>query len=409
VNWKTTLAICVIILLAAGGVTAVIFSTEPKAKRVTATKKTAMLVEVTEVHRGSYRPTIVALGSVQPARDIVLGPRVSGEILERADAFTPGGFVDEGELLLQIDPSDYETALAQRKSELRQALADLDIEMGRQNVAERDLQLFDGELPTGSRELVLRQPQLDTAKARVDAARAAVERAKLDLGRTTIEAPFDAHILTREANVGSQVAPGDRLGRLVGLDEYWVVTTVPLSKLRWISFPEEKGEIGSKVRVRDRAAWPAGVYREGRIDKLVGALEERTRLAQVLVSVPDPLARGAEAAGEPKLMIGSFVEARIEADPVEDVVRVDRDYLRKDDTVWVMEEGTLRIRDAEILLQDEQHAYLASGLEEGDLVVTTNLSTVTDGAPLRLSGEGAGGSGGEAPAEAESAAATGGS
>lgn len=396
-SWKTTVLICCLLLLGASGVTAVIFSTEPEAKRETATKRTAMLVDVTTVRRGTHRPTIVALGSVKPAQDIVLSPRVSGEIVERSPAFTPGGFVDEGELLLQIDPSDYETALARRRSELEQALADLEIEMGRQTVAQRDLELFDGELPVGSRELVLRKPQLDTARAEVEAARAAVRRAELDLERTSIEAPFDAHILSRDANLGSQVAPGDRLGRLVGLDEYWVETTVPVSKLRWITFPEQGGDEGSRVLVRDRAAWPEGVYREGRIDRLVGALEERTRLARVLVSVPDPLAREADAAGMPKLMIGSFIEARIQANPIPNTVKLERDHLRKDDTVWVKQDGKLRIREVAILVQDQQHAYVASGLEDGDQVVTTNLSTVVDGAPLRLASEGSGAGVGAGP------------
>lgn len=386
VNGKVTLLVCCVILLGAAGVTSLIFSTEPKAQRETASKRTAMLVEVAAVASGTYRPTIVALGSVEPAKDIVLSPRVAGEIIERAPAFTPGGFVDRGEVLLRIDPSDYRTALARRESELRQAMADLDIEMGRQNVAERDLQLFDEELPEVNEALVLREPQLATAKARVDAARAAVEQAKLELERTTIRAPFDAHILTREANVGSQVAPGDRLGRLVGLDEYWVVTTVPLSKLRWLSFPERQGEVGSRVIVRDRAAWAEGEFREGRIDRLVGALEQSTRLARVLVTVPDPLSRESGAADAPPLMIGSFVEARIEGRETSDVVRLDRDHLRQDETVWVYDAGELRIRDVEVLLQDEDYAYVASGLEDGERIVTSNLSTVTDGAPLRVEG-----------------------
>lgn len=385
-NWKTTLVICVLILAAAAAVTAVVFSTEPTATRVTATKKTAMLVDVVEVQRGTYRPTIVALGSVEPARDIVLSPRVSGEIVEMAPGFTPGGFVDKEEILLRIAPSDYETALARRRSELQQALADLDIEMGRQTVAQRDLQLVEEEIPEIDESLVLRKPQLETAKAEVEAARAAVRRAELDLERTTIRAPFDAHILTREANLGSQVSPGESLARLVGLEEYWVVTTVPLSMLRWISFPEGRRQ-GAEVSIRDRAAWPDGVTRTGRVDKLVGALEERTRLARVLVTVRDPLARAGGSAGELPLMIGSFVEARIVGEKIADVVRLDRNYVRKDGTAWVMEEGKLRIRELEILLQDEEFAYVASGLNEGDRVVTTNLATVVDGAPLRLAPE----------------------
>jgi RND family efflux transporter MFP subunit len=394
VSWKSTLAICGVILLVAAGITFVIFSTEPKAKRETATKQTAMLVDVVRAERGTYRPTIVAMGTVTPARDIVLSPRVDGEIVERAPGFTPGGFVEKGELLLRIDPADYENDVAQRRSELQQAVADLELEQGRQNVAEQDYELFGGDLAGQNEALVLRQPQLNSARARVDAARAVLAQAELELERTSIEAPFDAHVLTREVNLGSQVAPGDRLGRLVGLDEYWVETTVPLSKLRWISFPEDGGE-GAPVRVRNRTAWAEGVHREGYVDRQVGVLEEQTRFARVLVTVPDPLAQGPGSADRPPLVIGAFVEARIQAREIENVVRVDRDHLRQNDTVWINEDGQLRIRDAEVVFRDERYAYVASGLEQGERIVTTNLSTVVDGAKLRVGEPGAGQ--GEAP------------
>lgn len=385
-DWKKTLLICSIILVVAAALTTLIFFTEPTAQRVGATKETAMLVEVADVERGTFRPTIVAMGTVEPEQDIILSPRVSGEILERSPAFTPGGIVKKGETLLQIDPADFENTLQQRQSDLRQAIADLNIEMGRQDVARQDYQLLDETLSQENEALVLRKPQLNSARANVESARAAVEQAELELQRTRIKAPFDAHILSRNVNVGSQVAPGDNLGRLVGMETYWVATTVPLSKLRWLSFPDGSGEMGSEVRIRNRTAWPEGEYRTGYLYKLVGTLETQTRMARVLVAVPDPLAYRSDSTNVPGLMIGAFVEARIQAREIPDVIRLNRDYIRKDDTVWTMEEGKLRIREVDILLQDAEYAYIASGLSDDDRVVTTNLTTVVDGAPLRVEG-----------------------
>ena len=384
-NWKTTLLICLALLFGAGAVTTLIFSTEPTAERTGATRETAMLVDVTTVRRDTVRPTIEAMGTVRPAQDIVLSPRVGGEILRRADAFTPGGYVEEGETLLQIDPSDYENALQRRRSELRQAEADLSLEMGRQDVAQQDYQLLDDSLSEEDRSLVLREPQLNAARSAVESARAAVEQAELNLERTTIRAPFDAHILSRNVNVGSQVAPGDELGRLVGLDEYWVEATVPVSKLRRLSLPDD-GEQGSSVRIQNRSAWEEGASREGHMFRVVGSLEGETRMARVLVSVPDPHAYQSENVDGPRLMIGAYVEARMQGTPMPDVVRLNRDYLRSNDTVWVMEDGELRIRDVSVAFRDAEYAYIDEGLADRAQVVTTNLSTVTEGAPLRLEG-----------------------
>jgi len=385
-DWKKTLIVCTAILSVAAAAITVIFSTEPAAERSSARKQTAMLVEVSALESGAFRPTLTAMGTVRPEREIMLSPRVGGEIVALSKSFTPGGFVEQGEVLLQIDPADYEAALLQRSSELRQASADLELELGRQELARNDYEELKGTISSDYETLVLRAPQLNAARARVEAAQAAVRRAELDLERTRIRAPFAAHILSREANIGSQVSPGEPLGRLVGIQSYWVEATVPVAQLRWIEFPTGTEASGSSAQVRNRAAWPAKVFREAQVQQLIGALEEQTRLARVLLTVADPLAHEPGSAGQPPLMVGSYVEARIEGKPIENVIRMNRDFLRQNDTVWVNEGGVLRIRQVEVVFSDEAFVYIGSGLEENDQVVTTNLSSVFDGAALRLEG-----------------------
>jgi RND family efflux transporter MFP subunit len=343
-----------------------------------------MLVEVTHGERGTFQPEILAMGTVRPEKEIVLSPRVGGEIVSISESFTPGGFVDEGEVLLEIDPSDYEVVLLQRKSELLQASADLELELGRQNLALKDYKELEGTISSEYKSLVLRAPQLNTAQSRVEAAEAAVRRAELDLERTRIRAPFAAHIINREANEGSQVSPGEALGKLVGIKHYWVEAAVPVSNLRWIDFSEERVTANLGVHIRNRAAWPEGTFREGSVHRLIGELEDQTRLARVLLTVADPLSHEPESAGLPPLMIGSFVEARIAGIPLKDVIRIDRDYIRQDDTIWIDENGVLKIRDLEIVFRDDEFAYARSGLSVEDQVITTNLATVFDGAALRL-------------------------
>ena len=310
-----TLIISGVIIAISAIVTLIIFSTEPQAQREGATKKTAMLVDVVEVRKGNYEPTVIATGTVQAARDITLSPRVDGEIIAISQQFTPGAYVKKGQMLLQIDPADYRNTLQLRESDLKLAEANLKVEMGRQDVAKKDYELIGDELSEENKALVLRQPQLETAKASVEAARASVEQAQLNLARTTVKAPFDAHIISRNVNVGSQVAAGDNLGRLVGVEEYWIVANVPVAKINWLSFSELEDESGSTVKIVNDNIWPAGNYRTGQLFRLVGALDNQTRLARVLVTVNDPLARNIEADTVPPLMIGTFAEAHIRRAP----------------------------------------------------------------------------------------------
>ncbi|MFZ6053044.1 efflux RND transporter periplasmic adaptor subunit [Halocola ammonii] len=378
-----TIIISLIILLAGAAVTVLIFMTEPTASKSGATKETAMLVEVEIVNKGDFQPTFKATGVVQPSESIMLSPRVSGQVIRQSKNFIPGSVVRKGELILQIDPADYENQLQLRRSELLQAEADLNIEKGRQDIARQDYELVGDTLSGMNKGLVLRKPQLSSAEAIYKAAEASVKQAQLNLERTSIEAPFDGQVLSRNVNVGSQVSPGVNIGRLVAIDEYWIIVNVPVSKVRWLTFTEEEDE-GSEVQIRDRKSWMEGEGRKGHLKKFIGALEDQTRMARLIVSVPDPLGVDTTGGEVPQLIINSFVEVDIRAEELNDVVKLNRDFLRKDNTVWVMEDGRLSIRQPEILVQDDKFVYITEGLNNRDSVVTSSLATVAEGAKLRV-------------------------
>lgn len=370
---------CVILAGAAAGAITYIYANEPEAQRESATRKTAALVETVELTSGDYRPRLVVLGTVEPAREVMLSPRVGGQIVEMQDAFAPGGIVEAGQPLVKLDAVDYEQVLATRKSELEQVEALLSIEEGRQAVAQSEFDLLGQDIEAADRSLVLREPQIKSIRAQVEAARTAVRQAELDVERTTVAAPFASQIMSRQVNLGSQVSPGAMLGTLVGIDEYWIMATVPLRDLRWLDFTEAS-HAGSPADVRLASAWPAGVSREGSVTRLMGTVDEQSRLARVLVTVPDPLARDIEA---PPLILGTIVEVTIEGRELADVVRIDREHLRQNDTVWIMTDGKLDIREVEVVYRDTFHAFIETGLEPGEQMVTTSLATIAPGLDLR--------------------------
>ncbi|MCA9211483.1 MAG: efflux RND transporter periplasmic adaptor subunit, partial [Planctomycetales bacterium] len=357
--------------------------TEPTAEQINTRRQSAALVETAQLERGTYSPQLVVLGTVEPAQEIVLSPRIRGQITELSEKFVPGGMAQKGDLLLQIDPADFENAISIRESELEQAEASLAIEEGRQSVAKQELALLGDTIDELNRALVLREPQYASIKSQVSAAEAAVQRAQLDLERTRVVAPFDAQILRRSANIGSQVGPGDDIGRLVGVDEYWIMTAVPVRSLRWIQFPDSDTP-GSKVTLHYPDAWGHGVKREAQVARMIGALDEQSRLARVLVTVPDPLGQSSD---DPPLILDTLIEVRIEGKQIDDVVRVRREHLHAGDTVWVMKNEKLEIREPVIEFNDAEYAYVSEGLESGEEIVTTTLATVAEGIGLRKIGE----------------------
>ncbi|NND98674.1 MAG: efflux RND transporter periplasmic adaptor subunit [Pirellulaceae bacterium] len=374
------LIVCVAILAGSAAAILWINRTEPVAEQITATRKSAALVKTVSVQRGTYSPRLVVLGTVQPAQDIVLSPRVSGQVTELSPKLVPGGMIREGDLLLRIDPADFDNAVSISKSELKQVEARLEIEQGRQSLARKELALLEGTIVDTNRALVLREPQIASIRAEVSAAEAAVERAELDLERTSVFAPFDAQVLSRSVNVGSQVSPGDELARLVGIDEYWIMAAIPVRSLRWLQFPESDDQQGSAVRLRDPGSWPPGSERRGHVARMIGTLDQQTRLARVLVVVSDPLGRNSDA---PPLILNTLIETEIECRPLDNVIRLERAFVRDSDTVWVMKDDKLEIRDVEIVFRDAQHAYINKGIDDGEEVVITTLATVAEGVGLR--------------------------
>ena len=380
---KSTFYICTAIFLVGLLLTQVIFSTEPEAKREAATKRTAMLVEVVTAERGDFQPQIIAMGAVVPAERVLLRAQVGGQITHRAEGFSPGGFIKKGDALLTIDPADYGHQLQQREGELAQAQASLAIEAGEQAAARRDYERLNRELSGMQQELILRKPQMRSARAKVTGAEAVLAQARLDLERTQVRAPFDAQVVSRNVELGSNVDTNDTLAELVGLNSYWVEASLPLAKLPWLQLPNTEHE-GSKVSLRHRTAWPAGASRIGHLKSVIGSLEGATRMARAIIEVQDPLARQKQNTGAAQLFAGSYVECVIAARPLVDVVKLARRYVRKNNTAWLMENNKLVIRELDIVFEDNSFAYVQSGILAGDKIVITDLSRVRNGAELRL-------------------------
>jgi len=375
-------------VLAAGGLLSLLLlESRPKAARQRPVPE-ARLVEVATVHVES-RPTVVqAMGGVQPAREVALRPQVAGIVVERAEDFVPGGRMPAGAMLVRIDPRDYELAVEQRESELSEAEAALAIERGSQAVARREYELLGETIEHGERGLVLREPQLRTARARVERAKAVLAEAELALERTTVRAPFDATVRERTVDVGAHVDAASTLGTLVGTDEYWIEAAVPVGKLRWLQVPRDGAAAGSPVRIYDEAAWGPAVTRTGRVIELLSGVEDEGRMARLLIAVDDPLGIAAGGDPPPLLLLGAFVRVEIEGRQVEAVAVLARGALHPDDRVWIMDaDDRLEIRPVTVAFRGRDEVLITAGLAAGDRVVTSDLTTPVAGMPLRVAPE----------------------
>jgi RND family efflux transporter MFP subunit len=355
----------------------------PEAKRQPPPRR-ARLVEVTPVRFTDERVVVHAMGTVKPAREVALQPRVSGQIIKVSDEFAPGGQFTEGDVLVQIDPADFLLGVRQRESDLAQAKSALDLELGQQAVAKREFEMLGETVKTDERALVLRQPQLARAQAAVDTAQAALDLAKLHLERTTVRVPFNAMVRERHVNLGMQVTPATTLAMVTGTDAFWIEVAVPVDELQWIEVPRSNSKDGSRARVYNEAAWGAEAFREGRVIRLMGDLETEGRMARLLVEVPDPEAMMPGQKGKPRLLLDDYVRVEIDGIELKSVAALHREWVRDSDTVWVLgADNKLEIHPVRVMFRGRDRLYVRDSLRDGERIVTTDLAAPVHGMPLR--------------------------
>ncbi|HMO51164.1 MAG TPA: efflux RND transporter periplasmic adaptor subunit [Kiritimatiellia bacterium] len=392
--WLSLKIILPIVALVAGIAALItLVETAPRAGRQPP-PRSARPVDVALVERTHTQAVLSAMGLVHPAREVVLHPQVGGRITFVSPDLIPGGVKNEGEELFLIEGVDYELALRRAESDHATAQGEYDQEMGQQAVARHEFTLMGSQdLAPEERALILREPQLQKAKAKVDSTLAALDQARLNLERTRVTAPFNAVIRSRHADLGAQVGPSTPLVTLTDADVFWIVAPVPVSQLRWLEIPERAGDPASTARVYSGGNTP----REGVVLRRLPGLEEGGRMAQLVIEVRDPLARLPEHRGAPPLLLGDFVRVELFGATWDDALALDRRWLRAGDQVWLMnEQDELEIRPVEVAFRGEHTAILADGLSGGERVITTDLATPVAGMKLTT-----GRAGGARPPQAE--------
>lgn len=370
--------VAVLLLAAAGYYARDIMLSAPQADRRDR-PRIARLVEVVEIDTASSGPSIEAWGEVVPARRLSLRAEVGGTVTELNPDLIPGGRVEEGEVLFRLDDRTLRLDLARAEAAIRQIEARIALEEGQQERARRDLERVPTKLTEEQRALVLRAPQMEELEAELAAARAARDAAGIALGKTQITAPFDAVVVSEELAPGAAVAANAEVAVLVGTERFRVELAVPPAALEWVDPTAD-----APVRLTKPEAW-GDDWRTATVQRVAPELTATGRMAELILSVTDPLAQEPGREDRPELLLGSFVRAELEAPPIPGAVALERAYLRDDDRVWVMgPDDRLEIRDVRVAWRGTDSVLITEGLAPGERVVTTHLATVADGMQLRL-------------------------
>lgn len=377
--------------LVIGGAIAVgLVKTKPKAKRNQIQAKPA-LVEVISAKREKKQVRLTAMGTVVPAKEVELKAEVSGRVTYLNPKFVTGGRIKKGQVMIRLDSREYKLAVDQQTAQVERAEVELAMERGRSRIAKREWGLI-GKQPDTSEEgqaLALRKPQMKSAQAALEGARSGLERAKLNVKRTAVVAPFNLLVKQENVEIGQLVTPQARLAMAVGTDRFWVQVSIPMSKLAWIKIPGVTGEEGSKVTVTQEMGEGGRIQRTGRVIRLLGDLDPQGRMARLILEVDDPLGMTLKEESGSKLpmLLGAYVQVDIEGTEAGDVFVLPRTAVREGDKLWVVADNKLRIKPITVAWRGKTQVYISEGLTPGSKVVVTRLSTPVEGMPLRVEGK----------------------
>lgn len=326
---------------------------------------------------------VTVQGEVQPRTEINMVPQVSGLITYMSPKFIEGGRFNKGDLLVRIEPAEFELRVTQAKASVAQAETVVTREMSESNMARRDWEeLGRAGQPT---PLTLREPQMAEARAQLASSKARLAEAELQLARTSLYAPFTGRVTVRHVDQGEFVTAGTKLGEIYATNVMDVRLPMTNEELRragmTLGFEANGSTPGIPVTL---SATVAGQYSEwqGRIVRTDSRFDSQTRVLYAYAEVRDPF--GAGASNGVPLAPGLFVTAAVDGQKLDNIIVVPRTALRGDDKVYVADNETLSIKTVTVMSSNRNEAILGSGINIGDAVITSPIRGVADGMKIQV-------------------------
>ncbi len=368
----------VIVLVAGVGLAALIIASGPKLEPQ-APPSSAPLVRIWEAASQSVQLTSITHGTVLPRTESDLIPEVSGRIISISKSMVSGGFFKKDDLLLVIDPLDYEVAREQARAGLASASSELS-NAKKGHDRQLDLALKQSTSQSKKDDALNR---LRFAQASLREAKARLSRAERDLSRTKITAPYDGRIRSERVDIGQFVNRGTPMATLYATDIAEVRLPIHDEELAHLELPlanQITGQQRPAVILRAQFAGKQHTWR-GAIVRTEGEIDPKTRMITVIAQVESPYETEND---RPPLAVGLFVEAEIIGHKISNVFVLPRSAIQANRQVYVIgKDNRLQFRDVEILRTVGEEVYITGGLNARETVCLSTVSNAIEGMLVR--------------------------
>ena len=409
-----TVTACVVFLLGLSGMRVLMQLRTPPPRQDVAQR--GKLVRVISAQMQEVPLTVTGFGTVRATAEWRVVPEVSGAVVQVSPHLHAGLHVTRGALLVEIDPRAYRLAVQRIRAEILKAEKDIAVLQQQQRnyeatlqIAQRNLAIADDELQrdealvrkgtisTRERDkrrqmrneteqavqaarnsLALIGPQIAKAEAAIAVAQAQLAEARLQLSKTRIVAPFDGQVVKSSLDVGEFVQAGQEVATLYDTSAVEIPLAIAPDELRW--FPASGVDL---THLMATVRWDSGAQPatwQGRVARWEAGLDAATRMMTLVVEVPHPWNT---ATTQLALQPGMFCEVEIVVRRVPHAVVIPRVALRDQNTIFLAQEGVLAVRPVHVLRVHKDHAILTAGVQAGERIVISPLTTPIVGMKLR--------------------------
>ena len=329
-------------------------------------------VSVQTVAALDYPVVISTNGEIAPKEATALSAQVTGEVTSIHPAFVAGGVVQRGDILFTIEADNYEAAVLQAESELARAQAALIEEKARADVAAREAK----NLPNNKvSDLYLRKPQLLSAEANLKSAQSSLKIAQKNLRDTTIKAPYDALIVSRDIGVGQFVNRGVKIGMLNNIETAEVI--IPIAGFDTPFLPEEIA--GLRATIQTSGQTP--VTRQGTITRDLGVVDQRTRMSHIVVEINDPYSMNTSG---PEVKFGEYVNVQFTGITLQNVYKIPQALINRR-LIWTLDdENKMRSKPVSVIREEGKFFLVNDGILPTDRIVTSLPEYPQNGMEVKL-------------------------
>ena len=296
--------------------------------------------------------------------------------------FTEGNFVKEGEVLYQIDSTRYEALM-------QEALADVEMKTATLKQATREWErvkiLFEQD-STSQKEKDSALSAYETAQASLKASQANLKKAQIDLGYTKVKAPISGFTSLNKQDLGSYVG---------STNESMILTTITQTNPIYVEFSLPDIEFLKKRFIMNDGNWnnisqtklPVSIilsdgliYEEkGTLDFIDSFVDNETSTVKARATFENP---------KNDLISGLFVKIKIDGLIYKNAISIPQTSLLQDTTgafVYIAKDNQAIRTPIKIENISKDTYIINDGLNEGDIVITNNLTKLKSGSSITLS------------------------